>query len=33
MQNRFPVGSRVEGKVVNLAAYGAFVEIAPGIEG
>ncbi len=29
----FPVGSRVNGKVVNLAAYGAFVEIAPGIEG
>ncbi len=30
---RFPVGSRVTGKVVNLAAYGAFIEIAPGIEG
>ena len=30
---RFPVGARVMGKVVNLAAYGAFVEIAPGIEG
>ena len=29
----YPVGSRVRGKVVNLAAYGAFVEIAPGIEG
>ena len=33
IQERFPVGSRVQGKVVNLAAYGAFVEIAPGIEG
>ena len=33
IQDRFPVGSRVSGKVVNLAAYGAFVEIAPGIEG
>ena len=31
--DQFPVGSRVSGKVVNLAAYGAFVEIAPGIEG
>ena len=31
--DQFPVGSRVAGKVVNLAAYGAFVEIAPGIEG
>ena len=30
---RFPVGARVMGKVVNLAAYGAFVEIAPGVEG
>ena len=30
---RFPVGSRVSGTVVNLAPYGAFVEIAPGIEG
>lgn len=33
IQDRFPVGSRVSGKVVNLAAYGAFIEIAPGIEG
>jgi len=30
---QFPEGSRVSGKVVNLTAYGAFVEIAPGIEG
>ena len=30
---QFPKGTRVKGKVVNLAAYGAFVEIAPGIEG
>ena len=30
---KFPVGSRLKGKVVNLAAYGVFVEIAPGIEG
>ena len=33
IQEQFPVGSRISGKVVNLAAYGAFVEIAPGIEG
>ena len=33
ISEQFPVGSRVTGKVVNLAAYGAFVEIAPGIEG
>ena len=30
---RYPVGSRLHGKVVNLAPYGAFVEIEPGIEG
>ena len=30
---QFPKGTHVKGKVVNLAAYGAFVEIAPGIEG
>ena len=33
ISEQFPVGSRVQGKVVNLAAYGAFVEIAPGIDG
>ena len=33
IQDQFPVGSRVSGKVVNLAAYGAFVEIDTGIEG
>ena len=30
---RFPVGSRVTGKVLNVADYGAFVELAQGIEG
>ncbi len=30
---RYPVGSRLRGKVVNLAPYGAFVELEPGIEG
>jgi len=33
IQDQFPVGARVSGKVVNLVAYGAFVEIAPGVEG
>lgn len=27
------VGSKVKGKVVNLADYGAFMEIIPGVEG
>jgi small subunit ribosomal protein S1 len=30
---RHPVGSRIRGKVVSLADYGAFVELEPGIEG
>ncbi len=33
IQDQFPVGARISGKVVNLAAYGAFVEIADGVEG
>ena len=31
--DRFPIGARVQGKVVSLADYGAFVELEPGIEG
>ncbi len=27
------VGDHVKGKVVVMADYGAFVEIAPGVEG
>lgn len=30
---RFPVGSKVKGKVVSLTDYGAFVELEHGIEG
>jgi small subunit ribosomal protein S1 len=30
---RYPVGSRVRGKVVNLLPYGAFVELETGVEG
>jgi small subunit ribosomal protein S1 len=30
---RFPVGARVQGKVVGVADYGAFVELEPGVEG
>jgi len=33
IETRFPVGSRLRGKVVNLVAYGAFVEIDKGVEG
>jgi small subunit ribosomal protein S1 len=31
--DRFPPTSRVKGKVVSLADYGAFVELEPGLEG
>ena len=27
------IGSRVKGKIVNVADYGAFLELAPGVEG
>ena len=27
------VGSKVKGKIVNVADYGAFLEIKPGVEG
>ena len=30
---KYPSGSRVKGKVVSLADYGAFIELEPGIEG
>jgi len=30
---RYPIGKRIEGKIVSLAEYGAFVELEPGIEG
>ena len=30
---KYPVGSRVRGKVVNLVPYGAFVQLEEGVEG
>ena len=30
---RYPVGSRIRGEVVNITNYGAFVKLEPGIEG
>ena len=30
---RYPIGTRVQGKVVSITNYGAFVELEPGIEG
>jgi small subunit ribosomal protein S1 len=31
--DKYPVGTRVQGKVVSITNYGAFVELEPGIEG
>ena len=30
---RYPLGTRVIGRVVSIADYGAFVELEPGVEG
>ncbi|MCP5405537.1 MAG: 30S ribosomal protein S1 [Pseudomonadaceae bacterium] len=29
----FPIGAKVDGTVTNMTDYGAFVELAPGVEG
>lgn len=29
----FPIGAKVQGAVTNMTDYGAFVELAPGVEG
>lgn len=33
IEQKYPPGTRVQGKIVNLLPYGAFIEIEPGIEG
>jgi small subunit ribosomal protein S1 len=33
VEEKYPVGSRVRGKVVSIARYGAFVELERGLEG
>jgi small subunit ribosomal protein S1 len=33
LPEKYPVGTRVQGKVRNLTSFGAFVEIEPGIDG
>ena len=33
IEERFPIGQKVKGKVTNLMPYGAFVQIEEGIEG
>ena len=33
IDDKYPIGQKVSGKVVNLMPYGAFVELEPGVEG
>src|SRR5881296_2905995 len=33
LPQKYPVGTRLKGKVRNLTSFGAFVEIEPGIDG
>lgn len=33
IEMKYPPGTHVKGKIVNLLPYGAFIEIEPGIEG
>jgi small subunit ribosomal protein S1 len=33
IEKRFPAGTNLTGTVTRLEAYGAFVEVAPGVEG
>lgn len=33
IEKKYPVGTRIRGKIVNLVSYGAFIEIEEGIEG
>ena len=33
IESKYPMGTRIKGKVVNLVSYGAFVELEPGVEG
>jgi len=33
IEERYPVGNKVQGEVVNIMNYGAFVKLEPGVEG
>ena len=33
VSNKYPVETRIKGRVVSLMEYGAFVELEPGVEG
>jgi len=33
VETKYPVGTKVKGKVVNIVPYGAFIELEKGVEG
>jgi small subunit ribosomal protein S1 len=33
VEERFPIGTRLQGKVTNITDYGAFIELQAGVEG
>jgi len=33
VDKKYPIGTIVQGKVVNITEYGAFIELEPGVEG
>ena len=33
VEEKYPVGSTLSGRIVNIVDYGAFVELEPGVEG
>jgi small subunit ribosomal protein S1 len=33
IEEKYPIGKRLQGEVVNVMSYGAFVKLEPGIEG
>ncbi|MBS0232568.1 MAG: 30S ribosomal protein S1 [Proteobacteria bacterium] len=33
IESKYPIGAKVKGTVTNIADYGAFVELEPGVEG
>ncbi|MEA1882659.1 MAG: 30S ribosomal protein S1 [Candidatus Marinimicrobia bacterium] len=33
VEERYPEGTKIKGKIVSMTNYGAFVEIEPGVEG
>lgn len=33
LEQKFPIGTKMTGKITNITDYGAFIELEPGVEG